>query len=65
MKKGDVGMTECFSKKVRKQGMNFQLPATQKLCQDACQCLMLHPMTLSESIPGKILYRAAPLETKF
>ena len=38
MKKGDVGIAKHFSKKVRKQGMTFQ-----KLCQDVCQCLMLHP----------------------
>ena len=40
MKKGDVGMAKRFSKKY---GMSYQLRAIRKLCQDACQCLMLHP----------------------
>ena len=40
--KGDVLMAKRYSK-VQKQGMSFQLPAIRKLCQDACQHLMLHP----------------------
>ena len=56
MEKGDVGMAKCFSKKVQKQGMSFQLPAIRKLCQDACQRLMLHPyITASRTIDNIIL----------
>ena len=43
MKKGDVGMAKCFSKKYGNTGMSFQLPIIRKLCQDACQHLMLYP----------------------
>ena len=44
------------SLKVRKQGMSFQLPAIRKLCQDACQRLMLHPyITASRTIVNIIL----------
>ena len=43
-------MAKHFSK-VRKQEMNLQLPAIRKLCQDACQRLMLHPyITASRTI---------------
>ena len=29
--------------------MSFQLPAIRKLCQDACQRLMLHPVQEAKS----------------
>ena len=41
-KKGDVGMAKCFSKNYGNRGC-YQLCAIRKLCQDACQRLMLHP----------------------
>ena len=50
MEKGDVGM----AKKVRKQGMTFQLPAIRKLCQDACQRLNPY-ITVSRTIVNIIL----------
>ena len=47
MKKGDVGMANRFSKKVRKQGMSFQ----HLWIKDAYQHLMLHPyITASRTI---------------
>ena len=54
--KRDVGMAKCFSKNNGKHGMSFQLPAIQKLCQDACQRLMLHPyVTASRTIVNSVL----------
>ena len=53
MEKGDVGMAKCFS---TEQGMSFQLPAIRKLCQDACQRLMLYPyINASRTIVNIIL----------
>ena len=45
-------MAKRFSKK---QGMSFQLPAIRKLCQDACQCLMLNPYITAYRIIVNIL----------
>ena len=42
--------------KVQKHWMSFQLPAIRKLCQDACQYLMLHPyITASRTILNILL----------
>ena len=41
--------------KCRKQGMSFQLPAIRKLCQDTCQCLMLHPYIIASRTIVNIL----------
>ena len=48
MKKGDVGMDKHFSKKYGNKGWAFDYPVSAiwnqfMFCQDACQCLMLHP----------------------
>ena len=48
MKKGDVGMAKHFSKKYGNKGWAFDYPVSAiwnkfLFCQDACQCLMLHP----------------------
>ena len=48
MKKGDVGMAKHFSKKYGNKGWAFEYPVSAiwnqfLFCQDACQCLMLHP----------------------
>ena len=49
-------MAKHFSKKVLKEGMSFQLPAIRKLCQDACQRLMLHPhITASRTVVNILL----------
>ena len=62
MKKGDVGMAKRFSKKYGNKGWAFnylqsQLPAIWiKLCQDACQHLMVHPyITASKTIVNILL----------
>ena len=34
--------------KAQKQGKSFQLPAIRKLCQDACQRLMLLPTSMPQ-----------------
>ena len=48
MKKKDVGMAKHFSKKYGNKGWAFDYPVSAiwnkfLFCQDACQCLMLHP----------------------
>ena len=48
MKKGDVGMAKHFSKKYGNKGWAYYYPVSAiwnqfLFCQDACQCLMLHP----------------------
>ena len=49
MKKGDEGMAKHFSKKYGNKGLAFDYPLSSAIgnkflfCQDACQCLMLHP----------------------
>ena len=49
MKKGDVGRAKHFSKKYGNKGWVFYYPVSSAIwnkflfCQDACQCLMLHP----------------------
>ena len=48
MKKGDVGWQNASLK----QGMSIQLPAIRKLCQDACQRLML-PTSLPQEEAAK------------
>ena len=56
MKKGDVEMAKHFSKKYRNKGWVFDYPVSAiwnkyLFCQDACQCLMLHPyITASKTI---------------
>ena len=56
MKKGDVGMAKHFSKKYGNKGWAFDYPVSAiwnkfLFCQDACQCLMLHPyITASRTI---------------
>ena len=56
MKKGDVGMAKHFSKKYGNKGWAFDYPVSAiwnqfLFCQDACQCLMLHPyVTASRNI---------------
>ena len=57
MKKGDVGMAKCFSKKYGNKGRAFNyLQSEYKLCQDACQHLMLHPyITVSKTFVSILL----------
>ena len=61
MKKGDVGMAKHFSKKYGNKGWAFDYPVSAiwnqfLFCQDACQCLMLHPyITASRTIINIIL----------
>ena len=48
MKKRDVGMAKHFSNKYGNKGWAFDYPVSAiwnqfLFCQDACQCLMLHP----------------------
>ena len=56
MKKRDVGMAKHFSKKYGNKGWAFDYPVSAiwnkfLFCQDACQCLMLHPyITASRTI---------------
>ena len=56
MKKRDVGMAKHFCKKYGNKGWAFDYPVSAiwnkfLLCQDACQCLMLHPyITASRTI---------------
>ena len=38
---------------VRKQGMSFQLPAIQKLCQDACSARCYIPTSLPQEQAAK------------
>ena len=47
MIKGDVGMVNASLKSAEKW-KSFQLSAIRKLCQDACQRLMLHPTSLPQ-----------------
>ena len=57
MKKGDVGMAERFSKKYGNKGWaSTTFNPKSKLCQDACQCLMLHPyITASRTMVNILL----------
>ena len=56
MKKRDVGMAKHFSKKYGNKGWAFDYPVSAiwnnfLFCQDACQCLMLHPyITASKKV---------------
>ena len=48
MKNGDVAMAKHFSKKYGNKGWAFDYPVSAiwnqfLFCQDACQCLMVHP----------------------
>ena len=54
MKKGDVGIANASLKGTEK-GMSFQLLVTRKLCQDACQRLMLHPYITATRIVNIVL----------
>ena len=61
MKKRDVGMAKHFSIKYRNKGWAFDYPVSViwnkfLFCQDACQCLMLHPyITASRTIINIVL----------
>ena len=61
-KKGDVGMAKHFSKKYGNKGWAFDYPVSAiwnkfLFCQDACQCLMLHPyITASRTIINIVLH---------
>ena len=56
MKKGDVWMAKNFSKKYGNKGWAFDYAVSATwnqflFCQDACECLMLHPyITASRNI---------------
>ena len=55
MKKRDVGMAKHFSKKYGNKGGAFDYPVSAiwnqfLFCQDACQCLMLHPYITAQKI---------------
>ena len=59
MKKGDVGMAKHFSKKYGNKGWAFDYSVSAVwnkflFCQDACQCLMLHPTSLPQKQVAKI-----------
>ena len=68
MKKGDVGMAKHFSKKYGNKGWAFDYPVSAiwnhfLFCQDACQCLMLHPyITASRNIINIVLLPARASE---
>ena len=54
MKIGDVGMAKHFYKKYGMKGWAFDYPVSAiwkkfLFCQDACQCLMLHPYITASS----------------
>ena len=56
--KRDVGMAKHFSKKYGNKGWAFDYPVSAiwnqfLFCQDACQCLMLHPYITASSCKGK------------
>ena len=61
MKKGDVGMAKHFYKKYgnNRRASDYPLSAIRNkflFCQDACQCLMLHPyITASRTIINIVL----------
>ena len=57
-------MAKRFSKKYRNKGMSFLLPAIQKLCQDACQHLILHPCLKNHHHYFTILSSIEALDTK-
>ena len=46
-------MAKQISKSTGGTGMSFQLPAIRKLCQDACQHLMLHPYITAQEQAAK------------
>ena len=64
MKKGELGIAKHFSKKYGNKGWAFDYPVSAiwnqfVFCQDACQCLMLHPyITASRTIINIVLSRA-------
>ena len=61
MKKRDVGMAKYFSKKYGNKGWAFDSPVSAiwiqfLFCQDACQCLMLHPYIMPQKQVAKIKF---------
>ena len=61
MKKGDVEMAKHFSKMYGNKGWAFDYPVSAiwnqfLFCQDACQCLMLHPYITASKTSAKIKF---------